>query len=113
RIACDLRRSVSAIYNRALGMGLRKSAEYLASPDAHRIDPNNPACRVHRFPKGNVPFNKGKHHKPSGSERGWFKAGALNGAAAQKELPVGAERVQDGVLLRKVGKGRSRWARWQ
>lgn len=113
QLARDIGRSLLATYNMADKLGLAKSAEYLMSPAAHRIDPSNPACVVHRFQKGNVPFNKGKHHKPMGSEKGWFKPGTLNGAARLKELPVGSERVQDGVLLRKVSAGRSRWMRWQ
>ena len=113
QLARDLGRSVSATYNMVDKLDLCKSDEYLASPAACRLRRGDNVGRAHRFQKGNVPFNKGQHHKPMGSEKGWFKPGTLNGAARFKELPVGSERVQDGVLLRKVSAGRSRWTRWQ
>lgn len=113
RLARDLGRSVSATYNMVDRLELCKSGEYLASPAACRMRRGSNVGRAYRFQKGNVPFNKGQHHKPMGSEKGWFKPGTLNGAARFKELPVGSERVQDGVLLRKVSAGRSRWTRWQ
>lgn len=112
-IARELGRSVAATYNMAGKLGLVKSVEYLASPAAHRINPHNTVSVAHRFTRGHVPFNKGKHHKPAGSEKGWFKKGQLNGAAKAKELPVGSERVSDGVLLRKMGMCLNRWTRWQ
>ncbi len=113
QLASDLGRSVAATYNMVDKLGLAKSAEYMASPDACRFRRGDNVGAAYRFPRGNVPFNKGKHHKPKGSEKGWFKPGTLNGAAAIKELQIGAERVQDGVLLRKVGMGGGRWSRWQ
>lgn len=113
QLARDIGRSVSATYNMVDRLGLCKTDEYLASPAACRLRRGDSVGREYRFRKGNVPFNKGKHHKPKGSEKGWFKPGTLNGAARLKESPVGSERVQDGVLLRKVSAGRSRWVRWQ
>lgn len=113
QLARDIGRSVSATYNMVDRLGLRKTDEYLASPAACRLRRDDSVGREYRFRKGNVPFNKGKHYKPTGSEKGWFKPGTLNGAARLKELPVGSERVQGGVLLRKVSEGQSRWMRWQ
>lgn len=113
-IARDLGRSLPATYNHALGMGLKKSAKYLASPAAHRIDPNNPASKAHRFAPGHATWNKGKHHKPPGSEKGWFKPGVLQGSALKRLQPIGHEKLdKDGLLLRKVSNNRSRYARWQ
>lgn len=113
QLARDIGRSVSATYNMAGKLGLVKSVEYLASPAACYMRRGVNIGAQHRFQKGNVPFNKGRHHKPAGSERGWFKPGTLNGAAKLKELPIGSERVQDGVLLRKVEAGAGRWNRWR
>ena len=66
-----------------------------------------------RFEKGSVPFNKGKtwdeYVSPEGQARSratCFKAGELNGFAAQREQPIGAERVsKDGYVEVKVAEG--------
>lgn len=53
-----------------------------------------------RFPKGNVPFNKGKKGEcAAGSEKGWFQ----KGCAPQNHRAVGSERVNvDGYVEIKV-----------
>lgn len=111
-IARDLGRSILATYNRALGMGLHKSSVYLASHAACRLRHGSELGKEHRFREGMPPHNKGKHFAPAGSEKGWFRPGTLNGAAKDKTLPIGSERVQDGVLLRKVCTSANRWVRW-
>lgn len=113
-LAKSLGRSLSATYNMADKLGLTKSAKYLASPAACRLGLGDNPGWAHRFTPGHATWNKGKHHKPPGSERGWFKPGTLNGAAAQRMQPIGCEKIgSDGVLTRKVSNNRSRYARWK
>lgn len=66
-----------------------------------------------RFEKGIAPFNKGKkwdeYVSPEGQERSratCFKKGEVHGYAAQREQPVGTERVnRDGYVEVKVAEG--------
>jgi hypothetical protein len=61
RIAARLGRTVRSVYQAATKMGLRKSAEFLASADSGilRKGETRQAGIATQFPKGNVPFNKG------------------------------------------------------
>jgi len=68
-----------------------------------------------RFPKGNVPVNKGRkgHHAP-GSEKGWFKPGERRGVAVRLYQPIGTERVsRDGYLERKINDDLPLNRRWR
>ena len=66
-----------------------------------------------RFEKGSVPYNKGKTWADYGTPEGHarsratqFKAGEVHGYAAQREQPVGSERVnRDGYVEVKVADG--------
>ena len=55
----SLKGSVSAIYGRAALMGLRKSAEYLAGPEACRLRNGDSVGARTRFSVGHAPANKG------------------------------------------------------
>jgi hypothetical protein len=98
KIARKLRRKVGPVYQHAILLGLRKSAKYLASPAAGRLDGIRGSA--HRFPKGNVPWNKGTHWTAGGrSKLTRFKKGQM----PHNWHPVGRERVtKDGILQRKV-----------
>jgi hypothetical protein len=52
-------RPVRSIYFAANKNGIRKSAAYLASPEACRLRRGDQVGAVSRFPAGHVPFNKG------------------------------------------------------
>lgn len=114
-IARDLGRTCSQVYQAAYAMGLHKSEAFKASDRSGRIQrgKHDPRMVGTQFKKGHSTWNKGAHFAPNGSEKGWFKKGQLSGAAKAKELPVGSERVSDGVLLRKVSACLDRWTRWQ
>lgn len=105
-IARDMRRSAPAVYNRARILGLSKSAEYLASPDACRLRRGDNVGAAFRFKKGLVPFNKGLRRP--GWARGrmketWFKKGERRGVAARNWRPVGTILTDaDGYLRIKV-----------
>jgi len=97
-LAKALGRPVTAVFQQAAKLGLHKTAEYLASPVAHRAD-GRKGMRT-RFQKGNVPWNKGTHYTAGGrSGETRFK----RGNRPRNWMPVGSYRVNgDGYLDRKV-----------
>lgn len=109
KLASMLGRPVSAVYQRALGMGLRKSAEYLSGPHAARLNAADSRGAASRFPKGNEPWNKGRRWDSGGrSHETRFRKGDLAGRAAELCAPIGTEvRDPDGYLKRKVADDRS------
>lgn len=112
-VAARLGRRLTAVYERAARLGLRKTPEYLASPAAHRT--NGRKGMGTRFQKGLVPWNKGTHYVAGGrSAETRFRKGSLSGRAAQLLQPVGAYRVNaDGYLDRKVRSDGPPQRRWQ
>lgn len=106
-------RNYGAIAHKAAIMGIKKSAEFLASGKSGR---GNLEHGAHfRFTAGFTPWNKGKAHPSTGSAPHYhFKAGQLNGRAAQLAMPVGTYRINgDGYLDRKYsdqsGSPSKRW----
>lgn len=96
KLAASIGRTVSATHQRANQLGLRKSAEYLATPDAGRKDGNRGGKA--RFKKGQIPWNKGMKGLDIGGKETRFKVGSK----PQKWKPIGAERIcKDGLLVRK------------
>lgn len=95
--------SVGRIYNKAAALGLKKSQEFMSSAKSGRTHgERGKSCR---FPKGNVPWNKGKKGWTAGgrSERTRFKKGEMSGAAQHNYKPIGSTRItRDGTLERKV-----------
>jgi hypothetical protein len=106
KVAALIGRSLAAVYGRADILGLRKTAIYLASPDACRLRRDeNPGIR-YRYPKGHVPANKGLRrpgYAPGRMAQTQFRKGQRNGTAAAHYMPLGATRLsKDGYLLIKV-----------
>ncbi|HEU0283361.1 MAG TPA: HNH endonuclease [Gallionella sp.] len=99
-IAADLGLPVARIYSKAAWMGLAKTPEYMASPDACRLRRDNPQGVLHRFPKGHVPANKGKKGiSYPGMEATQFKPGQ----EPHTWNPIGTERYsKEGYLQRKM-----------
>lgn len=83
-IAKKLDRTRSSIENRAIKFKLKKDRAF--KDDGFLFLP------------GQAPWNKGKPHSPAGSEKGRFKPGHN----LTRALPLGVERVREGVLERKV-----------
>lgn len=103
-----------SIYNKAFALGLKRSDAYLASEHACRLRRENNPGRGSRFQKGHITWNKGvRFHSGGRSAETQFKAGTLNGRAAQLHMPIGTERVtKDGIRQRKVrddGPPQRRW----
>jgi hypothetical protein len=102
-IARCLGRELTAVYQHAKNIGLRKSAEFLASPAAGRT--NGRQGMGSRFPKGHVPANKGLRRPgwaPGRMRETQFKKGRP-AYEARNYVPIGSERLsKDGYLERKI-----------
>jgi len=90
------------VYTKAVKLGLKKSARYLASPDACHLRRGDNVGAAYRFPPGHVPANKGLRRP------GWY-AGNMRatqfkkGQRGCKYLPIGTEIFRsDGYLYRKL-----------
>lgn len=116
-IAAKLGRSLGPVYQTAARLGLKKSAAYLASPAASRLRRGDNVGAARRFPKGNVPWNKGVHWVAGGrSAETRFKPGQRSIRWPVEDYPIGALRINsDGGLDIKVREGLRAWdsmARW-
>ncbi len=111
-LAKQLGRTYQATSQRARQLEVRKSPEFLASPDSGRLQRNDTRGAAFRFVKGQASWNKGTHYCPAGGIATRFKPGNR----PQTWVPVGTEtRDGDGYLKRKVrddapkGQSRRNW----
>ncbi len=93
KVAELLRRSVCSVNGAAHKLRLRKTEEYLQSPEACRLRRGEPRPGVaHQFPKGHVPANKGLRSpgwSPGRMRETQFKKGQRSGKAAENWKPIG------------------------
>lgn len=93
KVARLLRRSICSINSAATKLGLRKTEEYLKTPEACRWRMECPRPGVaYQFPKGHVPANKGLRRKgwsPGRMKETQFRPGQRGGKAAQNWKPIG------------------------
>lgn len=96
-------RKESSIYNKAYSLNLKKTSEYLASPEACRLRRGDNVGAAFRFQKGHQPANKGvKGINHEGSKLTQFK----KGQAPKNKQPVGyIRKSKDGYLEIKVAEG--------
>lgn len=102
-LAKQMGRGISGVYQKALALGLRKSAEYLASPLAGRTDGKRGGAS--RFAPGHATWNKGAKGICGTHEncrRTQFKKGdPIQGR--HNYQPIGSERLsKDGYIERKI-----------
>jgi hypothetical protein len=104
KLAVLMGRTVCGVYQTAAKLGIRKSAAYLASPEACRLRrDDSPASIATRFVKGQVPANKGLRRPgwaPGRMASTQFKKGGRTGAAARNWCPVGSIRTDPEGFLR-------------
>lgn len=116
-IARQLGRTLSMVYQRARILGLRKTAEYLASPEACRLRRGDHVGARTCFKKGHVPANKGLRRPgwgPGRMKETQFKRGERRGRANRVYKPIGTERFsKEGYLERKVNDDLPLQARWR
>jgi hypothetical protein len=103
-----------SVYSKAAKLGIKKSAAYLASPDARRIRSANIGLSA-RFPPGHIPWNKGiRGINYPGAMATQFKPGFRGGRALARYQPIGTERLTvDGYLERKVNDDMPLQRRWR
>lgn len=117
-IADDLGRGLSATYARAHALGLSKPDTWAADCTRKRwIEGRHENSRAKHFRKGQESWNKGRpmaEWNPNADrcKATQFKKGHLGGTAAAKVQPVGALRIADGQLQRKVNNDRPFMRRW-
>jgi hypothetical protein len=91
-LARSLGCTLSQLYRAAHQMRLKKSDEVIAQMARERIaDPNHPSRR-YRYPKGNIPANKGLRrpgYAPGRMADTQFKKNERSGVAAEKWKPIG------------------------
>lgn len=105
-------RTVGAIYQRALTIGLHKSDAYLSTPAAGRMRPGDNRGGSSRFAKGHVPVNKGvkrgRGWAPGRMAESQFKPGDRCGAANRNWKPIGTVALDaDGYQRIKVREARA------
>lgn len=112
-IAEQLGRAVATVYACASRLGLRKTAEYLASPDACRLRRGDNVGARFRFPKGNVPANKGLRRPgwaPGRMKETQFRKGQISTRWDPELYCVGALRINaDGYIDMKMVPGLRGW----
>jgi hypothetical protein len=98
-VALWLHRSVPAVYNHAILLGLRKSAEYLASDCAMRIRRGceHPAMIASRLRPGHTPWNKGRK-----GVNGYSATRFKPGHRPQTRKPVGTVMTHRDGPMRKI-----------
>lgn len=108
-LAADLGRSVRSVYEKANGMGIKKTAEFLASGRAGRLD--GVRGMPTRFKPGHLTWNKGMKSLDIGGAATRFRPGQM----PHNTLEVGAYRItRDGTLQRKIGTAKgSNSKRWR
>jgi hypothetical protein len=97
-LANELHRSIRSVSLRAKSFGLKKTAEYLATC---RLRRGNNVGAPYRFPKGNIPYNKGLRrpgYAPGRMASTQFKKGQL----PWTYMPIGSTRLVEGYVYRKV-----------
>lgn len=98
--------TLSATYQRAQKLGLKKSEAYMASPHAQRLRRGDEVGKAYRFKPGQVPANKGLRRPgwaPGRMAATQFKKGRP-ATEARNYVPIGTEKydVKRKVIVRKV-----------
>lgn len=94
------KRPAYQVYQLAARLGLRKTAEYMASPAACRLRRGDNVGAPYRFRKGQVPANKGLRRP------GWFvgrmrETQFKKGVMPHTWVPVGTEVLDPGGYLKR------------
>lgn len=117
-IAHALGRKPASLASRARALGLRKSRTYMDGAyreERRRMATLDPRIAATQFQPGQEPPNKGLRRPgfaPGRMATTQFKRGSLSGSAAAKLQPIGALRIIDGSLQKKVNHDRPIHRRW-
>lgn len=114
-IAKQLGRTIFQIYQKSNLLGLKKSAEFFASPASGRTTGRQGIGT--RFVKGQKAWNEGVQGVCGTHENcreTQFKKGHRGGKAKENYKPIGTERLsKDGYLERKMHDGMPLQSRWR
>lgn len=113
KIAADLGVALDRVFRKAKNLGLSKTAEYLASPDACRLRRDNSGGIPFRFKKGQTPANKGLR-RPGWAPGKMAQTQFRKGNSPHNTHEIGSYRItKDGTLRRKIsndkGSNSKRW----
>ena len=109
-----LNRQPKAIWQRAYDLGIRKSRDWLAERARQANLREDHGGRAHRFQKGNVPWNRDTEFNAGGrSVETRYAPGNRSGMATVLWQPIGALRLKDGYLERKVNDDFPIHRRWR
>lgn len=112
RLARMLNLTVAKVYAKANVLGIKKSAEYLASEHSGRLRAGQGGAT--RFKPGHVTWNKGMKGLEIGGKETRFKKGHRGGRAVEVYKPIGSERIsKDGYLQRKINDDMPLQKRWR
>ncbi len=100
-IAMQLGRKTSTVWQVAGKLGLHKSAELIAREAAENMRRPDHGAKLHFFPKGHVPMNKGAR-RPGWAVGRMAETQFRKGEKPHTWLPLGSERLMDGYLQRKM-----------
>lgn len=108
KLAEMIGRSPRSVYQKANELGLKKSAEYMRTEAAGRLDGIRGGAT--RFKKGQKAWNAGSKGLQLGGDAGWFK----KGQSPHNTHEIGSYRLdKNGVLQRKIsnqtGNNSKRW----
>lgn len=108
-VATVLGREARSVYNKAGSLGIKKTAAFLASGQAGRLDGIKGGAT--RFQKGQQPWNKGTKGIHVGGEETQFKPGQM----PHNTAAIGSYRLdKQGTLQRKISNDRgSNSKRWR
>jgi hypothetical protein len=108
KVASVVGRTIEQCYQKAAGLGLVKTPEYLASDDACRVSASRrtPAMQATQFKPGQTSWNKGKKGL-TGTQENCRATQFKPGQMPRNWVPIGSHRVNgDGYLDRKVSDDR-------
>ena len=95
-VAVALGRRLTQVYGKAIALGLRKSAAFLAANESGRF--NGGTGTQNRFAKGQRPWNKGLAFEAGGRSHGTrFQRGLV----PHTWRPIGSDRVSDEIYLQR------------
>jgi hypothetical protein len=116
-IATAIGRPIKSVYSKAQSLGMKKSVEFLASPEACRLRRGDSIGAEYRFKPGQTPSNKGLRRPgwaPGRMAETQFKPGHRGGKAAALYQPIGTERIsKDGYRERKINDDMPLQRRWR
>lgn len=101
-IAKDIGADLGRVFRLAKRLGLSKTPEYLASPDACRLRRDSSCGAPYRYPKGHAPANKGKK-SPGYAAGRMAETQFKKGNKPHTWRPIGTDRItKDGYLQVKL-----------